>query len=202
MLAFLGYFYLSFVALTSRIRVNPASEDSINALREGRPVVFTFWFQNISFLLYYFGVRRMPILMTPQGKTDRVTRLSEWMGLRVAKGSLEGGGRHALVTLLEQVKNGSPVALAADGSRGPERKCKAGCFILAQEAGVPIIPVTWKAALRIKIPRRHGAIYFPLPFNSIEVKFGSTVVVSKHYQFAELEGVKNQLATMLDRLNE
>lgn len=200
MLTFLAYLYLSFVALTSRIRVTSATEESIVALRERRPAVYTFWFQHIVFLIYYFGAQRMPILMTPQSKADRMTRLAEWMGLRVARGSLDGGGRHALVTLLEQLKAGTAVAIPADGSRGPERKCKAGCFILAQETGVPIIPTTWKATLRIKLPRRHGPLYIPLPFNSIEVRLGSPVAVNRHYQFAELEGVRTRLTTQLDRL--
>lgn len=202
MLTLLWYLYLSLVALTSRIRVTSASEESIIALRERRPAVYTFWYQHVIFLLYYFGARRMPVLLTPHGKSDRLIRLASWMGMKVAKGSLEGGGRHALVTLLETLKAGTAVTIPADGSRGPERKCKAGCFILAQETGVPIIPVTWRAFLRIKIPRRYGPLHVPLPFNSIELKLGAPVLVNKHYQFNELEGVRNQLTTQLDRLSQ
>lgn len=202
-LTFVGYLYLSFVALTSRIRVSAEANEAILALRERRPAVYTFWYQHIVFLLYYLGTKQMPLLMTPQGKSDLLTKLAEWMGLKVARGSLEGGGRHALITLLDHLKTGSDVCIPADGSRGPERKCKAGCFILAQETGVPIIPVAWKALLRIKIPRRHGgAIYIPLPFNSIEVRLGAPVTVSRHYQFNELESVRNQLTQQLDRLVE
>jgi lysophospholipid acyltransferase (LPLAT)-like uncharacterized protein len=196
------YLYLSLVALTSRIRVTSPTEESIIALRERRPAVFTFWYQHIVFLVYYFGTRRMPILMTPHGKSDRMIRLASWMGMKVAKGSLEGGGRHALVTLLETLKSGTPVTIPADGSRGPERKCKAGCFILAQETGAPIIPVTWRAMLRLRIPRRYGPLYIPLPFNSIEIRLGAPMAVNKHYQFNELESIRNQLTTQLDRLSE
>ena len=202
MLTFLGYAYLSLVALTSRIRVTGPNDESVRALRERRSVVYVFWFEHVLFLLYFFGVRKLPMLMTPKGKTDRITRLSEWMGLKVAKGSLEGGGRHALVTLLDQLKSGNAVAIPADGARGPERKCKAGCFILAQETGRPIIPVSWRAMFQLRIPRKHGPILFPLPFNSIEVRLGTPLSVSRHHQFAELEGVKSQLAQQLDRLGE
>lgn len=204
MLAFIGYVYLSFVALTSRIRVNPiapGSHESLITLRQRAPAVYAFWFEHIVFLLYYFGARQMPILMTPQGKTDRMTRLSEWMGLKVAKGSLEGGGRHALVTLLEQAKAGNAIAIAADGSRGPVRRCKAGCFIIAQESGAPIIPVAWKATLSIRIPRKYGPLLLPLPFNSIEIRVGSPLPVNKHHQFNELENVKILLAKQLDALD-
>jgi lysophospholipid acyltransferase (LPLAT)-like uncharacterized protein len=200
--SFLGYLYLSFVALTSRIRVTSSSPDSIRSLREGRAVVYAFWFEHVLFLLYYFGARRMPMLMTPKAKTDRITRLSGLMGLKVAIGSLEGGGRHALVTLLEQLKAGQAVAIPADGSRGPAHKCKAGCFILAQESAVPIVPVNWRAWLTIRVPRKHVKLYVPLPFNSIEIRLGAPLAVNKHYQFNELESVKLQLAGQLDRLME
>jgi lysophospholipid acyltransferase (LPLAT)-like uncharacterized protein len=195
-----AYLYLTFVALTSRIRVSAASNDAILALREHRPAVYTFWFRDILFFTYFFGVRRMPMLMTPQGKTDLLTKLAEWMGAKVAKGSLEGGGRHALVSLLEQLKGGSPVTLAADGARGPEGRCKAGCFLLAQETAAPIIPMTWKAWLRVRIPGRNVPLYLPLPFNSIEVKLGAPLTVARHYQFNELEAMRDQLAGLLDRL--
>lgn len=144
----------------------------------------------------------MPMLMTPQGKTDRMTRLAQLMNVRVAKGSLEGGGRHALVTLLEQLKGGTSVAIPADGSRGPERKCKAGCFILAQETGKPIVPVSWKAMLQIRIPLKYGKLVLPLPFNSIELRLGTPVSIDRHHQFADLEGIKTQLSGQLDRLGE
>lgn len=201
MLTLLAYFYLTLVVLTSRIRLDASSEKAICALREGRTAVFTFWFEDIFFLIYYLGAWRMPILMTPQGKTDLLTKLSGWMGLRVAKGSLEGGGRHALMALLEHLKAGEAVALPADGSRGPERKSKAGCFILAQESGVPVIPMSWKAWLCMRLPHRSGSIHIPLPFNSIKVRLGEPLLVNRHYQFNELEAMRGQLEEALNRLN-
>jgi lysophospholipid acyltransferase (LPLAT)-like uncharacterized protein len=201
-LTFLSYLYLSFVALTSRIRIVSVADTSILALRERSPAVFTFWYDRVFFLLYFFGVRRMPILMTPKGNTDFMTKLSEWMGLQVAKGSLEGGGRHALVALLEELKARKAVIVPADGSRGPAHKCKAGPFILAQDAGAPIIPVTWKALFQIALPIGSSKVFIPLPFNSIEVRLGTPLVVSRHYQFAELDAIKSQLSTQLDRMGE
>jgi lysophospholipid acyltransferase (LPLAT)-like uncharacterized protein len=198
----LWYLYLSFVALTSRIRLTSQVEGALVGLRERRPSVYTFWFEDVLFLLYFFGVRRLPILMTPKGRTDMITKIAQWMGLKVAIGSLEGGGRHALVTLLEHLKTGSAIVLAADGSRGPARKCKAGCFMLAQEAGAPLVPIVWKALFRMPIPRKDGKIWVPLPFNSIEVRLGAPITISKHYNFNELENVKGLLTTQLNRLGE
>jgi lysophospholipid acyltransferase (LPLAT)-like uncharacterized protein len=196
------YFYLALVAITSRIKITAVTEDSLVALRERRPAVYTFWYQHILFLIYFLGTRRMPILLTPHGRSERLLQLAGWMGMKVARGTFEGGGRHALLTLLETLKAGTAVSIPADGSRGPERKCKAGCIILSQEAAVPIVPVAWRAFLQIKIPRRHGPIFVPLPFNSIEVRLGAPLTVSKHYQFNELETVRTQLTTQLDRLFE
>lgn len=200
MVTLLWYVYLSFVALTSRIRVKATTDDSIIALRERRPVVYAFWYQHVLFLLYFFGTRKMPILLTPTGRSDRLIRLAGWMGMKVAKGTLEGGGRHALLTLLDTLKSGTAITIPADGSRGPERQPRAGTLILAQEAGAAIIPVAWRAPLRITIRRRGNPLIIPLPFNLIEVRLGSPLRVPKHDQFNELEGVKGQLAQQLNNL--
>ena len=202
MLPFFASLYLKFVAFTSRIRATSTSDDAIHALREKRAVVYTYWNQHVLFLLYYFGRSQMPMLMTPKAKTDTLTRLAEKMGLRVAKGSSEGGGRHALITLLEQLKQGHAVALAADGSRGPEHKCKAGSFILAQESGVALIPVACRAKYSVRIKRNGCVLDVPLPFNSIEIILAAPMAVTKHHEFSELDAIKNQLATQLDRLSE
>ncbi|MEW6057149.1 MAG: DUF374 domain-containing protein [Bdellovibrionota bacterium] len=201
MLTLIAYLYLWFVGVTSRVRIVSEHQDSIRTFRERRSVVYTFWFKHISFLLYYFGAHRMRMLMTPQGKTDILTRTAQWLGLKVAKGSVEAGGRHALLTLIEQLKAGDAVALAADGSRGPAGKAKAGCFILAQETACPILPVAWKARWNFSIPLRSGILLVPLPFNTIELRLGESLKVDRHYQFNELDSIKNQLTNILDRLS-
>lgn len=200
MLVVLAYVYLSIVALTSRIRIYSSSEEAIAIFREARPAVYTYWFEHILFLIYYFGRTRTPMLMTPHAKIDRLTKLAHWMNIRVAQGSLEGGGRHALVMLLEQLRAGTSVAIPADGARGPEKKCKAGCIMLAQETGKPIVPVSWKAALQIRIPLRHSKIVIPLPFNSIELRLGEPIAVDRHLQLNELENTKLKISNQLDSL--
>lgn len=180
----------------------PAHEESAKILKELRPAVFAFWYHQIYFLLYYFGSRRMAILMTPQGKTDNMTSVAPWMGLHVARGSLEGGGRHALLTLLEYLKMGRPVAIAASGSLGPVTKCKPGAFILAQEAEVPIIPIAWHSKLAFRIPRRQGeSMLIPLPFNRIEVRLGEPFRVQRYEKINELNDAKDTLASQLNQLS-
>ncbi len=177
-------------------------DESAKILKELRPAVFAFWYHQIYFLLYYFGSRRMAILMTPQGKTDQMTSMAPWLGLKVARGSLEGGGRHALLTLLEYLKMGRPVAIAASGSQGPVSTCKAGAFILAQEANVPIVPVAWFSKFYFKIPRKQGeALCIPLPFNRIEIRLGAPLVVQRYDKITELTEVKTTLANQLNQLS-
>lgn len=194
--------YLYFVALTSRIRVYSGNEESVKMLRELRPAVYTFWYHQIFFLLYYFGTRKFSILMTPTGKTDHFTTLASTMGLKVAKGSLEGGGRHALLSLLESLKASQPVAVPASGPLSPIGKCKTGSFILAQEAKCRIIPVSWNALFKFKIPRRHAAsIQIPLPFNSIKVLLGNPIEINRHDQLSDLDSAKQALTNQLNQLS-
>lgn len=202
MWAFLLSAYLYLIAFTSRIRVVSIAPSALQLLREGRPAVYTYWFQHGLFFLYYFGWRRFHILTTPESKRDFWTRAAANMGLVPHEALLEGGGRHALVTLMEQVRGGRPVVIPADGQRGPPGKCKAGCLIVAQDTQTPLIPVAWKSLLKIRIPRRSGPLLLPLPFSSIEVRLGAPIQVNRHFGLDELDSVRNQLTAQLDRLVE
>lgn len=202
MRAFLSYVYLILVAFTSRIRIHASQESARTIIREGRPVVFTYWYEYAFFLLHFFGQRNITILVTPKEKVDLLSSVAKLSGVSSVKGSFEGGGRHALVTLLDLVKSGNSVAVPASGPYSPDHKCKTGCFIIAQEANVPIVPLAWKARFKIQLRTKGWPILIPLPFNSIELRVGEPTLVNRHYEFTELEGAKVQLANQLDRLND
>lgn len=203
------YIYLKFVVVTSRIRVvGPAAppvpnpqQDALGILGEGRPAIFTFWHGRSLPFLYLFGRKSMGFMVSLRRKKDPLVRCASCFGLKVAEGSLDGGGRHALMTLMEHLKKGHQVALPADSSRGEGGQCRAGPFILAQESGAPLVPCSWHAAFSFRYRSKDApALAVPLPFNRITVKLGAPLFVAKHYKFDELESVKNQLKASLDRL--
>ena len=157
---------------------------------------FSLMYSSSTTTLFIFG----KYLKTASTKTDLFTKLSQWFGLQISKSSLEGGGRHALLTLIDELKRGKPVLIPADGPRGPEKKFKTSALIVAQQTAASIVPITWKSEWSTQWPMKCGVLNLPLPFSSIEIRLGSQIQVSAHDRLEELDRLKTQIAEALDRL--
>jgi lysophospholipid acyltransferase (LPLAT)-like uncharacterized protein len=195
------------VAVTSRQVLcpkadSPGSQEAAQYLNERRPAVFTFWNKKLVFFMYFLGKQSFWLMLTPKSKTDPLVKLAEWFGMRVAVGSLEGGGRHALVTLMDTLKNKGQVAISVDGQRGDSGHLKAAPLILAQESQHPVIPISWSSRWTITLRWKGREYELPLPFSKIQVTLSTPVHVTKHFKFDELETVKSNLKQTLERLSE
>ncbi len=201
MFAIITYLYLKVVALTSRIVMphsdSPGATEAYKVLIEERPAIFTFWNNKLPFMLYFLGSKKFWIMLTPKRKTEIFARMAPWFGLNVSLGTLDGGGRHAIVSLLEQLKNQHRVALAADGSRGPKNECKAAPLILSQETGYPVIPISWSSRFTLTLKTIEGSYTLPLPFSRIYIQLAAPLYVTKHHKFEDLNEVKESLKKTL-----
>ena len=202
MISILSSIYLKVVALTSRISVHYADQQSKSILEEKRAAVFVYWQEHVYFLMYFLGIRRFWILMNPRQKADHLSQCVSLCGGRLLSSSSEAGGRHNIVVLIEQLKQGAQVATAADGSRGPQGQCRAGALIMAQESKTPLVPISWSAKGAFTFRLGGNQILIPLPFNTIEVWIGSPITVLKHYRFDDLDGIKNRLTMQLNKLKQ
>ena len=195
------YIYFIFVKLTSGFQVQYENQESIQCFRERKPVIYCFWFEKIFIMLKCFNSIKPSILLTPQNRWDSYTIFATLLRIPMAKGSLESGGRHALLTLIDHIKDGHPVLISGDGARGPEKKMKTISLMVAQETKVPVIPVGVRSLWGIRIPVNGNRIYIPLPFNSIKLVLGSPIEIKPHLKIEELEGYKNQIFNTLNDLN-
>jgi lysophospholipid acyltransferase (LPLAT)-like uncharacterized protein len=107
-----------------------------------------------------------------------IARFCNWLGIRTARGSSAGGGRAALRELKDALARGESVIIAVDGPAGPAFKVKRGCVELAQECGVPIVPVAYSCARGFALPRRWDRALFATPFDRVVVRFGPAIDVS------------------------
>lgn len=201
MISFFLYIYFLIVKLTSRFQIQSDSEEAIQYFRERKPAVYSFWFEKIFLVLKYFNSTKPCIHLTPQQKWDSYTVFATLLRIPIAKGSLESGGRHSLLTLIEHLNNQHPVLIAADSARGPEKKIKTIGLIIAQETKTPLIPIGLSAFWGIRFSVHGNRVYIPLPFNSFKLQLGSPIEVKQHLELDELDGLKNQIANKLNDIN-
>lgn len=97
------------------------------------------------------------------------------LGLRVVRGSSSRRASTGLLGLVRALRDGSPVAVAVDGPRGPVGVAKPGAAFAAQAAGVPLHPVATAARRKIVLGRAWDRFEIPLPFARVALVVGDAI---------------------------
>ena len=167
----------------------------------GAGCVYVTWHQrlfNIFFLKYQ---RPITIMISRSKDGDLVTAVAEKCGFGAVRGSSSRGGSTAMYQLIKEMQS-NPATFAGmlgDGPRGPARKLKLGSLKIAQETGVPVLPVTYSAR-RHKLFASWDRFMLPLPFSPLVVMFGDPVMIPADLSNAELEGLRLKIEATLDDL--
>ena len=150
-----------------------------------RAAVYVNWHRYVPFMCIHYGQRRFWLLMSSAPYMEPVAMWCRWMGLTVVRSSAGERSRDSLGQLIEALKRGESVALAADGPAGPAFQVKPGCVELARAAGVPIIPVACRSQKGRSKEKRWDRLYDVRKFDQIEVLYGSPIFVSPAESDAE-----------------
>lgn len=201
MLILFLYFYLFFVRMTSRFRLESESREAILLFRQQRPVIYSFWYENLQLVMLYFRSRNACIYFHSLSRTDANLTLAKSFGFSTSVSNHESGGRHALIILMEKLKSQVPLLVTADGPRTHEKRYKTQSLLLSQETGSEIIPVSFKPSSSFTIKVGGEKMILPLPFSRISVRLGSPVLIKKHLQIEELEGIRLVLENTLKALS-
>lgn len=176
LVATLGWLYLRFVGLTSRIRIHhhPAARGIID---EKKPCIFAFWHRYQLMMCYVHRHRGVHVLVSRSKDGELIARALHMFGYSTARGSSTRGGAAALMELIDAVSAGGQAAVTPDGPKGPFRSVQPGVTALAQKTGCPVVPCGW-AATRSKALNSWDRFLIPLPFGRYEVVFGGPLTVA------------------------
>lgn len=139
--------------------------------------VYVNWHRYVPFLCVHHGQYRRWLLMSSAPYLEPVAMWCGWMGLTVVRGAPGERSRESLVRLVEALKCGKSVVLAADGPAGPAFHVKPGCIELARTGGVPIIPVACRSRKGRYNLKRWDQLYRVGKFDQIEVWYGRPIVL-------------------------
>jgi len=131
----------------------------------------------VPFLCVHHGQHRRWLLMSSAPYLEPIVQWCLWMGLTVVRGAPGERSRESLVHLIEALKCGKSVVLAADGPAGPAFQVKPGCIELARAAGAPIIPVAYRSRRGKSNLKRWDQLYRVRKFDQIEVWYGTPIVL-------------------------
>lgn len=122
-------------------------------------------------LLYRFRGRGTCVVTSQSNDGQVLTDVLHGMGFTTVRGSSSRGASRATRELVRRVEEGTEVAVAVDGPRGPAWKVKPGVLLIAKRTGRPILPVaiTPKTFWQFQSWDRFR---FPLPFTRITIEAG------------------------------
>ena len=165
------------------------------------PAVYVNWHKYVPFLCIHYGQRRFWLLMSSAPYLEPVAMWCRWIGLTVVRSSPGERSRESLGRLIDALKNGDSVALAADGPTGPAFQAKPGCIDLARAAGVPIVPVACRSSRGKSNARRWDGLYDVGKFDRIEVRYAGPIFLDpSEPDAAALNRVQRELE-QLEALN-
>ena len=116
--------------------------DSVRAIeRGGEHLVYAFWHQHIIPLSYAYRGRGIVVMVSTHGDGEYVTQVIHRLGFGTARGSSTRGGLRAAIAQARYGREGHPLGISPDGPRGPRQQCQPGIVLVAQRAGLPIVPL-------------------------------------------------------------
>jgi lysophospholipid acyltransferase (LPLAT)-like uncharacterized protein len=199
---YFAYLFISVVGLTTRLRWR--GREHLDAARRVKgPVVYAFWHQRQVFFTWTHRRANASVLVSQSADGGLIAETMRLSHMGSCRGSSSRGGAAATRDLLHCLAAGRDVAITVDGPKGPARKAKPGILFLAQETGLPIVPITNAVSHKLEFKRSWDRFQVPLPFSRAVVIHGSPVFVNPGDDLAakalELEDALDRITDEADR---
>ena len=173
------------------------------------PTIYTVWHNRLALCLtiyYAFAKKRnstsgMAAMVSASRDGGFLTSILECFDVQPVRGSSSRRGPQALLELTTWAERGYDLALTPDGPRGPRYIVQEGVMSLAQLTGLPILPVSYHLAWKIRIKSWDG-FQIPLPFSRCDVILEKPVRVPREATDSEREALRQELERRLQRVTK
>jgi len=164
--------------------------------REKRPLIFTFWHGRLLMMPFSWPGRPVTILVSRHADGEVISRILRRFGLRSVRGSTFRGAHAGLRAMLRAYQEGSHLATAPDGPRGPRERVQLGIIELARRTGAPVIPIGFGASAGWFLPT-WDRFFVPCPFARGIFVFGEALFVPPEADRAAIEAARGELTRRL-----
>lgn len=189
---FLAWVAIRLLAATMRFRVH--DEEGLLERHDGKPRILVFWHNRILLMPYlyrrYYRNTPLVVMISESRDGEMIARVAEKFGIEAARGSTSGRGASALIRMHRALARvGKHVGITPDGPRGPRYVVQPGVLHLAQNSGLPVIPIStvvdrkWEA-------RSWDRFQIPKPFSRCDV-FIRRAIPADHSDL--VKAIKNSL---------
>lgn len=193
---YLVHAYVSFVGLTTRLKVRNGSVPR-GLHEQGRRFIYAFWHQRQVFFTWTHRGAGASVLVSRSKDGDLIAETMRLSRIGAVRGSSSRGGVAALIELIGTLKSGLDIGITPDGPKGPAREVKDGVLFLARSLKAPIVPITNALSRRVEVAKAWDRFQLPLPFGRAVVVYGEPIEVSES---DDLAAKAAELKAALDRI--
>lgn len=190
-------------ALGATWRVRVVGRDPLHERRAPGPApVGALWHRDLVCAAWCFRDRGVRVGVSLSRDGERIARALERLGhAPAARGSSSRSGTRALRELIRSARAGTPVALLADGPRGPACIAKPGVVLLGRATRGTVIPVAFASRPALRA-RSWDRTVVPWPFARVVCAFGDPVEVSRRGRGEPSEADRRRIEAALEALAE
>jgi lysophospholipid acyltransferase (LPLAT)-like uncharacterized protein len=162
------------------------------------PVIFCLWHNRlaISMTVHRRYPRKLAALISASRDGALLATVLARFGVEQVRGSSSRRGPQALLELTSHAQKGYDLAVTPDGPKGPRYVVQTGVIALAQVTGLPIIPVTCNARLKLCL-KSWDRFQIPMPFSRCEIILNEPILVPREADAAKREEQRQRLETCL-----
>ncbi|RPJ03679.1 MAG: DUF374 domain-containing protein [Deltaproteobacteria bacterium] len=168
---------------------------------KGTPGIGAFWHGRLLMMPLVYKGKKLSFLVSAHRDGQIVGRALKRFGYQAILGSTTRKGFSAFKQMLRANQEGSDIALAPDGPKGPRYRVQIGVIELAKLTGRPVVPLTFSASRR-KLLKTWDQFLLPCPFSRGVFIWGEPVYVNPDGDRVHLEERRALLEKRLNELTE
>ena len=206
MIKYLSRFALKYSVITcayylvrayfSLIKIRAVNENMVfDHLKSGQKMIVAVWHQRIILVVEYakkFSVYAPSAMISQSRDGDIIAKVASLLNFRPVRGSSSRGGKEALADMIADLAENQMAVHALDGPRGPRGVVKPGLIVMAQSAGVPVVPV-YISVDRAWALKSWDRTLIPKPFSTITVRWDDPIVVPEDIDEETFESTRKQM---------
>ncbi|RMH69505.1 MAG: DUF374 domain-containing protein [Gemmatimonadetes bacterium] len=165
------------------------------------PVLYAFWHSRMLILGFSHRFRQALILISESQDGEFIARPIHRLGFVPVRGSTSRSGLKALFRMARLISAGQDGAITPDGPRGPRQQVQIGTVLIAQRAGVPVLPII-AAAEKCWQLNSWDRFMIPKPFSRAVIIHGNPINIPRKCTETELEAKRQAVERELNRITD
>ena len=187
-LAYIGYLYILFVGITSRIEIIN-QEFSSKMWKEKKPFILAFWHGQLMMIGHVWKSKAILNMLASSHSDGRFgAYIAGHFNLKNI--SIESKNKSpSLRQVFKILNNGNYLGVTPDGPRGPNQKVSEGIIKIAINSQVPIIPLGFASSRNFKL-KSWDSFLITYPFSKCKFIWGDPIVIPSTTKDSEIEKYK------------